>query len=307
MVWVEFGMRKAAAWTLACFFMIGRAMAAEVVWFVSAEDKEAWAQTIAEQWMQASGNQVKWVIGNHADGARMVACGLADLAVSDRANSVTPGGVVRPSERKLTAEPFLFDAVAFLVHGSNKVSSVSSEALRTSLRSSRPEWENLGGDNFPIALYISKSPFAGERLLTQYLVWNNFWHGWPDQVKTSDASSDIGKKTIQIENSLGVASWYASRRSSARTLKLDDTELSFQSLKAGNYPLIFPLFLVYGKSALAISLSEFAQAPDHQHDFAQNEVISFHEPAAYARWKSLSDAWQSTAGAALFKAEQQVP
>ncbi len=300
-------MRKVAACVVVWLSLVSRALADEVVWFVSAEDKEAWAQDLAERWSDVSGNHVKWIIGNHSDGTRMVASGMADLALSNHANLVTPKGDVRPSERDITTLPLFFDAVAFVVNNENPLTSVAASQLKMVLRDSEPNWSQLNGSTNPISIYIPKYPFAGDRLLLQKWVWGSFWHDWSDQVKTNDSTTDIAKKSNQIENILGISSLYTTRRASVRSLKLDDVELSYQTVKSGLYPLVYPVYLAFGNSKLAKELSYFALDNKNSDLFIKNEIVLFNEPAAQAQWQKLSLSWRADPAGDLFKTERAGP
>jgi len=284
-------MRRAAAWVLMYWCLIGRAMAGEVAWFVTADDKDSWAQAIAEQWTQRTGHQVRWVLGQHAEGARMVACGLADLAISDRGRLVTQDKKVRPSEQALTALPFLFDAAAFVVGDTNPLHSVDAQLLRHAVQNPNANWASLGGEDLPLSLHLPDFPLAAERRLLQHWLSDSAVIAWSELAHTDETAADIAKKSLQIENMLGVASWYATRRVPARTLMIDKTELSYQTLKNGEYPLIYPLFLVYSGNEAAKSLAEFVLSPLNEALFAQHEMVRYQEPAAQSRWLKLSGEW----------------
>jgi phosphate transport system substrate-binding protein len=197
-----------------------------------------------------------------------VMSGRIDLAATTlhepNVQGVEPRSIGQPSE--LVRIPIGIDGLAIIVHANNSVSSLTMAELRGLFSARVFNWEEVGGDQEEVIL-ISREDGSGAR----YLFEKHVMHESPVSLTAvvMPTSSDVLEYTAKHPAAIGyVSRAYVTRQlgglgdgqdseslpearshevnklRSIRVVSLDGMLPTYEGLKAREYPLIQPLYLI---------------------------------------------------------------
>ncbi|HIE17222.1 MAG TPA: phosphate ABC transporter substrate-binding protein [Dehalococcoidia bacterium] len=196
--------------------------------------------------------------GGSSVGVKSVADGTADIGNCSRE--------LKASEKEKWPEliPHVIarDAIVVVVHPTNKVANLTTEQIRGIYAGEITDWAQVGGDPGAIAV-ISREEGSGTRKVFEKLIMGDkkitlgaIFHISAGMVRTAVAEMPLG---------IGYIS-YPYLDPSTKAVAIDGVAPTLENLKAGNFPLVRPLFkLTKGEPAgLVKDFLDFCLSPEGQ-------------------------------------------
>jgi len=234
---------RAAVATAVIVFAAQAAQAADLKWVGCDGWVPGLAEDLATAFTTQSGLTISLQGGGTTQGIRDVAAGGAEVGCSTRHK------ISDPAERGAKLVAVGWDSLVVIAHASNPVSRISMNDLRAVLEGKITRWNALGGPDLPIEVVIRDDAESGVSLLLRSILF-----GDPKQVFadgfTSKSSSDAVE--AEVEKNPGALAITLGGRVAARQVKalgLGSAVPSYDSISAGEYPMVVPMYLVVPKRA----------------------------------------------------------
>jgi phosphate transport system substrate-binding protein len=152
-----------------------------------------------------------------------------------------------PSELHATLVPVAWDALAIIVHKSNKVNSLTTDQVKGIYKGTITNWSQVGGADAPIELFVREGKISGVGYaLRQYLFQNsdedfitNF---------TFKSSGPLEKAIEKAPNAIGVTGVSSARKRNVKIIGFDNKVPTYENVRDGKYGLYRPLYLVTSPS-----------------------------------------------------------
>lgn len=201
-----------------------------------------------------------------------VQTGGSSRGVSDTLRERSDIGMVSRSlkpRENLNVYPVARDGIAVIVHGSNKIKSLSKQQLSSIYRGQKTNWQAFGGSDRPIVVVHKAAGRSTQELFLHFLQITN------RQVKAAVIIGDNqqGLKTIAgLPGAIGYVSIGSAISASGMGEKLnmvalDEVLPTFENVSNGRYPLLRVLNFVtkgpamgYPKQFLKFALSQEASS-----------------------------------------------
>jgi phosphate transport system substrate-binding protein len=235
---------KNSLFTVLFFMFVGNASAVQqqgtsLLWAGCGITKKAFMAELAKAYEKETGIKVNINGGGATKGIRNAVNGSIDIGGACR--PIIEG---HPLERNAYQVPVAWDALVVIVHPSNPVDTISVRQLQQIYTGKITNWNQLGGQNKPIDLYIRRGKISGVGRTLRELVFANFDQEFPGAKHIVRSSGPL-EKGIQ-ENVLGIGTTGISsaKRRKVKILKLNGKEPSYENIKSGDYVLYRPLYLV---------------------------------------------------------------
>lgn len=152
-----------------------------------------------------------------------------------------------PSELHATLTPVAWDALAVIVHKSNKVDSLTTEQVKGIFKGTITNWKHVGGSDAPILLYVRNGKLSGVGYtIRQYLFQNSD----EDFVASESvrSSGPLEKAVEKLPNAIGITGISSARKRKVKIIGFDGKIPSYENVKDGKYGLYRPLYLVSSPS-----------------------------------------------------------
>ncbi len=234
---------RAVVAIVAVLFAAQAARAADLNW----AGCDAWAPGLAEDLAAAytaqSGLSVEQQGGGSKGGIRDVAAGRAEVGCSTRHK------VSDPEERGAKLVTVGWDSLVVIAHPSNPVTRISMSDLRAVLEGKITRWNALGGPDLPIDVVVRKDATSGVALLLRSILFSD-----PKYAFSENFASKPNSKAVEaeVEKNPGALAVTLGGRVAARQVKalgLSAVVSDYESIAAGEYPMVIPLYLVVPKRA----------------------------------------------------------
>lgn len=242
------------------FSTIGSSYAADasntLYWAGCGITKKAFMTELAKAYELETGVKIVLQGGGATKGIRKVASGELHI-----------GGACRvalerhPLERKAQQVPVAWDALVVIVNKNNPVETLSLKQLRDIYLGKITNWQELGGLDSEIDLYIRRGNLSGVGRTLRELVFANFNQKFTGAKYVEKSSGPVEKGVVKNRNGIGVTGVSSARRRDVKILKLEGIEPSYANIKSGSYLLYRPLYLVREaskKNQLANQFIKFA-------------------------------------------------
>ncbi len=219
----------------------------ELTWAGCGISKKAFMSEMAKAYEAKTGIKIKLQGGGATKGIRMVASREIDLGGSCRQTLENPSTLSsHPKERRIQMDPVAWDALAVLVHKSNPVENITFDQLRKVYTGRITNWNQLGGKNAPIHLYVRKGKISGVGRTIRELIFYDYNKVFYSPRMHIERSSGPIEKAIQKDavNGIAISGISSAKRRQVKLLKLEGLEPSYDNIKNGSYLLYRPLFLV---------------------------------------------------------------
>ncbi len=218
----------------------------KITWAGCSISKNAFMSEMAEAYEKKTGIKVDLKGGGATKGIRKVA-----------AKDVNIGGTCRhvvedwktlntvAEERRVQLTPVAWDALVVIVHKDNPVENISLEQLRGIYLGQITNWKQLRGKDAPIEAYARKGKISGVGRTMRELVFSNYEQDYIVKHVVEESAS-LEKDIVTNPNGLGVTGVSSARKikNIAKILKLNGKEPSYENIKAGQYLLYRPLYMV---------------------------------------------------------------
>lgn len=234
----------------------------QLIWAGCGITKKAFMSELAKAYEAKTGIQVKLQGGGATKGIREAVKGTIHI-----------GGACRAAmehhdiERFANQIPVAWDALVVIVHPDNPVSNITFKQLRNVYLGKITNWNQLGGHNAPIKLYIRRGKVSGVGRTLRELVFANYRQGFTSRaivVKSSGPAEKAVQSNLNAMTTTGISS---AKRRKVKMLKLEGKSPTFENIQKGEYMLYRPLYLVirYGETnPMVISFIDFATSFEGQ-------------------------------------------
>lgn len=230
--------------------MIGLLLSSGSVWSVVQSDnsilwggcgitKKAFMSELAKAYSKKTGIPVNLTGGGATKGIRKAMKGSIDIGGACR-----PLMESHPEERGAYQVPVAWDALAVIVHTTNPVSSISVQQLKDIYLGNITNWNQLGGWDKPIELYVRRGKFSGVGRTLRELVFANFEQEFPGAKHVEKSSGPVEKGVEKNVLGIGTTGISSAKRRQVKLMKLNGKDPSYENIKSGEYVLYRPLYLV---------------------------------------------------------------
>ena len=197
---------------------------------------QPFAEKLADQYMTSHNNVVITVQGGgSAVGIQSANSGAAQIGMADL--------VVLPQEAKdLTTTIVANDGIAIVVNPQNKITDITTEQVRDIFNGKITNWKEVGGADAPITV-VSREAGSGTRSSFEQIITEI---NLKKDALIQDSNGTIRETIANDANSIGYVS-HGLINEKIKPLKIDKQECTSESIIAGNYKLVRPIyFLVKG-------------------------------------------------------------
>lgn len=233
---------------LAALVFSGVAGAADgkLTWAGCGISKNAFMAEMAAAYEKKTGVKIDFQGGGATKGIREVSNHKVDIGGTCRHLIEDPASMlVHSEERRVQLTPVAWDALVAIVHKDNPVSTITLEQIRKLYTGKVTNWKELGGNDAPIELYVRKGKISGVGRTKRELIFNNYEQEFVAK-HVVDESATLEKDMVSNPNGVGMTGVSSARKlgASAKILKLEGKEASYENIKNGQYILYRPLYMV---------------------------------------------------------------
>jgi len=210
--------------------------------------KAAFMFEMAAAYEKKTGVKIDLIGGGATKGIRQVSSKETTIGGTCRHVIEKDGSMMtHPDERRVQLTPVAWDALVVITHKDNPVDTISSEQLRKLYKGQITNWKELGGKDAPVELYVRKGKVSGVgRTLRELLFYN-----YDEEFVAShvvDSTGPLERAMEKDPNGVGVTGVSSARKlvknKTAKILKLDGKESSYENIRTGQYVLYRPLYVV---------------------------------------------------------------
>ncbi len=218
--------------------------------------KKAFMAELAKAYERETGVKIVLQGGGATKGIRQVSSGELHI-----------GGACRvalerhPLERNAQQVPVAWDALVVIVNKNNPVETISLSQLRDIYLGKITNWQELGGIDSEIELYVRRGNLSGVGRTLRELVFANFDQKFTGAKYVERSSGPVEKGITKNRRGIGVTGVSSARKRDVKILKLQGIEPTYGNIKNGSYLLYRPLYLVREsskRSQLANKFIKFA-------------------------------------------------
>lgn len=244
-----------------------------LVWGGCGITKKAFMAELAKVYEKKTGVHIELRGGGATKGIRNVSKGTIDIGGACRASME-----FNREERYVKQVPVAWDAIVFVVHKDNPVDNISMEQVRAIYNGKITNWSQLGGMDKPINLYVRKSPISGVGQTLRELVFHDTEKVFTQKahiVKSSGPAEKAVEKTVTAMTATGVSS---AKRRNVKILSVEGHEPSYENIKAGEYMLYRPLYLVtklIEKNPLVTDFIKFATSEEGREVIRRSGTVPY--------------------------------
>jgi phosphate transport system substrate-binding protein len=194
---------------------------------------QPFAEKLADQYMN-SHNDISIIVqgGGSAVGIQSANSGAAQIGMADL--------VVLPDEAKaLTATVVAKDGIAVVVNPKNKITELTTDQVRDIFNGKITNWKEVGGMDAHITV-VSREAGSGTRSSFEQIVKDIVLK---KDALIQDSNGTIRETVANDPNSVGYLS-HGLINEKIKPLKIDGQECTTETIIAGNYKLVRPIFLL---------------------------------------------------------------
>jgi phosphate transport system substrate-binding protein len=153
-------------------------------------------------------------------------------------------------ESYVTLNPVAWDALAVILHKDNPVSNISSEDIKKIYSGEIKNWQQLGGPDQPIHLYVRAGKISGVGYAIRQYVFHDSGYDFVTAPEYIKKSSGPIEKAVEIDpNAIAITGVSSARKRDVKIISIDNYVPSYQNVKSGNYIFYRPLYLVTGANS----------------------------------------------------------
>jgi phosphate transport system substrate-binding protein len=212
---------------------------ASLLWAGCGITKKAFMAELAKAYEKKTGIKVNLKGGGATKGIRNAMKGEIDIGGACR--PIIEG---HPKERNAYQVPVAWDALVVIVHPKNPVETISVRQLQDIYLGKIKNWNQLGGWDKPIELYIRRGKISGVGRTLRELVFANFEQSFPGATHITKSSGPLEKGVQQNMLGIGTTGISSAKRRKVKILKLNGKSPSYENIKSGASVLYRPLYLV---------------------------------------------------------------
>ena len=206
------------------------------------------AQQTAERFMTLNPNARVTVTGGGSGvGISALLDETTDIAMASRGIKFSEKMKAKAAGEELEEIPVAYDALAVVVHPSNKVSNLTREQLEGIFTGKIKNWKEVGGADMKIVAYSRETSSGTYEFFKESVLKNkNYMNG----ILSMPATGAIIQSVSQTKGAIGyVGLAYINKEVKPIHVSYDAgktfTEPSFENAKSKAYPIVRPLFYYY--------------------------------------------------------------
>ena len=240
--------------TLLVFGNVSSLMAAtppdnkKLTWAGCGISKAAFMFEMAAAYEKKTGVKIDLIGGGATKGIRQVSSKETTIGGTCRHVIEKDGSMMtHQEERRVQLTPVAWDALVVITHKDNPVDTISSDQLRKLYKGQITNWKELGGKDAPIELYVRKGKVSGVGRTLRGLLFYNYEEEFV-ATHVVDSTGPLERAMEKNPNGVGVTGVSSARKlekkKTAKILKLDGRESSYENIRTGQYVLYRPLYMV---------------------------------------------------------------
>lgn len=210
----------------------------ELIWAGCGITKKAFMAELAKGYEKKTGIKITLNGGGATKGIRKAVKGEIDIGGACRASIET-----HPAERGAYQIPIAWDALVVIVNKNNPIDNISFDQIKGLYLGKITNWQQLGGRNAPVELYIRRGKNSGVGRTLRELVFANFEQKFRGKFITK-SSGPLEKGVLKNINGIAITGVSSAKRRDVKILKLDGHAPTYDNIKKGDYLLYRPLYLV---------------------------------------------------------------
>jgi phosphate transport system substrate-binding protein len=210
------------------------------------------SQREAESYMKVYPSQTVIVTGGGSGvGISALLDGTTDIAQSSRKIKFDEKQKLQKIGKTIREVPVAYDALAIIVHPSNKVAKLTREQLEGIFTGKVKNWQEVGGDDLPIIPYSRETSSGTYEFFKESVLKNkNYKNGIMSMPATGAIILSVGQ-TKGAVGYVGLA--YLNKDTKVIQVSYDGGQTfvqpSFATAKDGSYPIVRPLLYYYATSS----------------------------------------------------------
>ena len=180
------------------------------------------------------------------------------------------------SELHSSLHPVAWDALAIIVHKSNRINELSTRQIKDIYKGKITNWKQVGGKDAPIELYVRTGKISGVGYaIRQYVFQNSDEDFVSDYVVKS--SGPLEKAVEKNPNAIGITGVSSARKRDVKIIGFDGKTPTYDNVKEGKYGLYRPLYLVTSPapSKVVKAFIEFAQSEEGKEILRKNKTVPY--------------------------------
>jgi len=237
------------------------------------------SQQEAENYMKANPSKTVTVTGGGSGvGISALLEGTTDIAQASRKIKFDERQKLQAKGKKAQEVVVAFDALAIVVHPSNKITNLTREQLEGIFTGKIKNWKDVGGDDLKIVPYSRETSSGTYEFFKESVLKNkNYMNG----IMSMPATGSIVQSISQTKGAIGyVGLAYLNKDVKAIHVSYDKgatyTAPSVENAKNETYPIVRPLLYYYeaGSESLVKPFIDYILSPEGQKTVAEIGFIT---------------------------------
>ncbi|MCO6412887.1 MAG: substrate-binding domain-containing protein [Thiogranum sp.] len=226
-------------------------------WVGCGISKRAYMVALAKAYEEKTGVKIDLEGGGATRGIRDVAAASADMGGSCRRRIISAD-----QERGVTQVPVAWDALVVIVNKENPVGDISLDNLRKVFLGQIKNWQELGGQDASIELFVRKGKISGVGRTARKLLFNDYEQEFAAS-RIFDSSGPLEQEIETNANAIAISGISSVRKRDVKILDLEGKSPSYENVQTGKYLLYRPLYIVYKEdSPNAATVKDFIRFAD---------------------------------------------
>lgn len=218
--------------------------------------KLAFMGELSKVYEKKTGIKITLQGGGATAGIRDVTNGKVNIGSSCRANLENAA-----EERNAYQVPIAWDAIVFIVHPDNPVTSLTTQQARDIYTGKITNWRQVGGKDQPIELYVRRGKISGVGRTMRELLFSNYDQEFTGAKFVVASTTPLEEGVVSNPNGMGATGVSSAQRrvreGQLKILNLNGKEPSFANIKSGQYLMYRPLYLVSNGAAADPQVKDF--------------------------------------------------
>jgi len=216
-----------------------------ITWAGCGITKKAFMKELAKGYEAKTGIKILIRGGGATKGIRETAAHTVDMGGSCR---MTLPEMDR-SELHVNLHPVAWDALAIIANKNNPVNNLTTTQVKQIYSGTITNWNQVGGPNAPIRLYIRRGKISGVGYaIRQYVFKDSNYEFVTNKKYIVNSSGPLEKAVEQDPLALGITGVSSARKRNVKILNFDGKVPSYKNVADGKYTLYRPLYLVTSAS-----------------------------------------------------------
>ncbi len=246
-----------------------------MTWVGCGITKKAFMSALASAWKTRTGVEVRLQGGGATRGIREVATGRADMGGTCRHK------IASKEESNCELHPVGWDALAVAVHPDNPVGSIDLQKLRAIFTGKISNWQEVGGPNRRIELFVRQGTISGVGLMGRELLFANPTMPYASTAVLFKSSGPLEETLERSPFAIALTGISSAKKRKLKVLPLGSTLPTTADIVSGRYPLSRPLYLVTAKKPHkgVIAFLDFVQSTEGQKIIALEGTVPLRDGA----------------------------